>query len=136
MPWNAASPTMGGVDEGPVVRYGEHSAARRRGRDRVMAVRGPTLGVMVILLVHGSRSGWAERVATQAADVLRADGHDVTLAAAATDPSPAVRVELAGGYDPATVSLPERLLMKAMKTAPGDHVDDAAVAAFARSLLD
>ena len=42
---------------------------------------------------------------------------------------------LAGGYDPATVNLAERLMMKAMKTAPCNHVDRAEIAIFVRRVV-
>ncbi|MGL5407081.1 MAG: flavodoxin domain-containing protein [Propionibacteriaceae bacterium] len=42
---------------------------------------------------------------------------------------------LAGGYDPATVNLAERLMMKAMKTAPCNHIDRAEIAAFVRGIV-
>lgn len=46
---------------------------------------------MKVLVVNGSRSGWTERIARMAGDVLVADGHDVEVAAAADDPTPAGR---------------------------------------------
>lgn len=40
---------------------------------------------MKVLVVHGSRSGWAQEVAGHAADALRADGHEVSFQAAGKD---------------------------------------------------
>lgn len=49
------------------------------------------VGAMKVLVVHGSRSGWTERIARMCGDVLAGDGHEVEVAAAADDPNPAGR---------------------------------------------